>query len=100
MTKKNTIDLEMMRHSFSHVMAAAVLKLWPDVKFAIGPAIDNGFYYDFDFGDKKIGEDDLVKIEKEMEKIIKADLKFERSEIKIDEALAKEKRVGRFIKKS
>ncbi|HOZ55861.1 MAG: Threonine--tRNA ligase [Parcubacteria group bacterium ADurb.Bin316] len=98
MTKKNTIDLEMMRHSFSHVMAAAVLKLWPDVKFAIGPAIDNGFYYDFDFGDKKIGEDDLVKIEKEMEKIIKADLKFERSEIKIDEALAKEKKSGQVYK--
>jgi len=98
MTKKNTIDLEMMRHSLSHVMAAAVLKLWPDVKFAIGPAIENGFYYDFDFGGAKIGEDDLVKIEGEIKNIIKANLKFERTEIKIDEAKAKEKKSGQIYK--
>jgi threonyl-tRNA synthetase len=98
MKNNKTSDIETMRHSLSHVMAAAVLKLWPDVKFAIGPAIDNGFYYDFDFGDKKIGEDDLVKIEQEMKNIIKADLKFERSETKIDEAIAKAKKSGQMYK--
>lgn len=98
MTKKNTIDLEMMRHSFSHVMAAAIKKLWPDAKFAIGPAIDNGFYYDIDFGNDKIGEEDLAKIETEMQVIIKADLKFERSEMKISEAIAKEKKSGQIYK--
>jgi threonyl-tRNA synthetase len=85
MPKKNAIELEVIRHSFSHVMAAAVLKLWPNVKFAIGPAIENGFYYDFD--GIKINENDLIKIEEEMRKIIKANLQFERSESKIDDAI-------------
>jgi len=57
--------LEMMRHSTSHLMAAAILKLFPDTKFAIGPAIDDGFYYDFEFS-KSLVEEDLKKIEKEM----------------------------------
>lgn len=94
----NNNNLEMVRHSLSHVMAAAVKELWPDVKFAIGPAIENGFYYDFDFGGIKIGEDDLAKIEEGMKKIIKADLKFESSEMKIDEAIAKEKKAGQIYK--
>jgi threonyl-tRNA synthetase len=89
MCEENSIELEIIRHSFSHVMAAAVLKVWPNVKFAIGPAIDNGFYYDFDFNDVKINESDLMKIEEEMKKIIKANLQFERSELKIDEAIAR-----------
>lgn len=98
MTKKNAINPEIMRHSFSHVMAAAILELWPTVKFAIGPAIDNGFYYDIDFGNIKIGEDDLRKIEAEMKKIIDADLKFEHSELKIDEAIAREKKINQVYK--
>lgn len=84
--------LEIMRHSLSHVMAAAVKKMWPEVKFAIGPAIDNGFYYDFDFGEQKVSEEDLIKIEEKMKEIIKADLKFELSEMTIDEAIVLEKK--------
>ena len=63
-------NLESMRHTLSHVLAAAVKKLYPDVKFGIGPAIDDGFYYDIDFGTTKISDTDLAKIEKEMQKII------------------------------
>ena len=63
-------NLETMRHSLSHVLAAAVKKLYPDAKFGIGPAIDDGFYYDIDFGTTKISDTDLAKIEKEMRKII------------------------------
>ena len=63
-------NLETMRHSLSHVLAAAVKKLYPDAKYGIGPAIDSGFYYDIDFGTTKITDADLTKIEKEMRKII------------------------------
>lgn len=65
------------RHTVSHIMAQAVKKLFPQVKLAIGPATDNGFYYDFDI-DKAFTQDDLKIIEAEMEKIIKADLPLER----------------------
>ena len=63
-------NLETMRHSLSHVLAAAVKKLYSDAKYGIGPAIDSGFYYDIDFGTTKITDADLTKIEKEMRKII------------------------------
>ena len=62
MDLKQDKDLQIKRHSMSHLLAAAVKELWPQVKFGIGPAIENGFYYDFDFGDEKIIEDDLIKI--------------------------------------
>lgn len=62
-----------MRHSASHILAEAVLKLYPDTKLGIGPAIENGYYYDFDFSEP-IEEEDLKKIEKEMRKIIKQNL--------------------------
>ncbi|MFH1772935.1 MAG: threonine--tRNA ligase [Patescibacteria group bacterium] len=91
MTEENN-KLEITRHSLSHIMAAAISKLWPNVKFAIGPSIDNGFYYDIDFGKVKISENDLLKIEEEMKKIIKANLLFEKSELSIVKALAKEKK--------
>ena len=55
-------NLEEKRHTLSHVLAAAVQELYPDVKFGIGPAIDNGFYYDIDFGKTKISDADLTKI--------------------------------------
>ncbi|MFA5420713.1 MAG: threonine--tRNA ligase [Patescibacteria group bacterium] len=83
-------NLEILRHSLSHVMAMSVKDLWSDVKLAIGPAIDNGFYYDFDFNDEKIGEEDLKKIEKKMNFLIKQNLKFEREEIDIQDAIKKE----------
>ncbi len=62
--------LERVRHSASHVLAEAVLKLYPDAKLGIGPAIENGFYYDFEFSEP-LEEEDLKKIEKEMKKILK-----------------------------
>jgi threonyl-tRNA synthetase len=65
--------IEKMRHSLSHIMAAAIRNLYTDtttIKFGVGPAIDNGFYYDIDFGGVKVSEDDFKKIEKEMRKII------------------------------
>jgi threonyl-tRNA synthetase len=67
-------NLNIIRHSLAHIMAEAVLKLYPTTKFAIGPAIENGFYYDFDFADK-ITPEDLKKIEKQMKKILQ--LKFD-----------------------
>jgi threonyl-tRNA synthetase len=87
-------NLEIMRHSLSHVMAYAVKNLYPDVKFAIGPAIENGFYYDFDFGEQKVGEEDLSAIEKEMNNILKKNFVFEKRDVAIDEAikLAKEEK--------
>lgn len=74
------------RHTSSHIMAQAVKRLFPDTKLAIGPAIDNGFYYDFDT-DHKFVPEDLERIEAEMQKIIKEDLKLERFELPRDEAI-------------
>jgi threonyl-tRNA synthetase len=73
-------------HTTSHIMAQAVKRLFPNVKFAIGPAIDNGFYYDFDV-EKPFAEEDLRKIEEEMKKIIKEDIKIERFSLPKDKAL-------------
>ena len=77
--------IEMIRHSLAHVMAAAVQKLHPDVKFAGGPAIENGFYYDFDT-DYRFSEEDFAKIEKEMRELIKSNGRFEQRIIDLDEA--------------
>ena len=78
--------LEIMRHSTSHVMAMAVKELFPGVKVTIGPAIENGFYYDFDY-ERPFREDDLPKIEEKMKEIIDADLPFVRREMKKEEAI-------------
>ena len=72
--EKDNIDLEKMRHTLSHVLAAAVTDLYPNAKFGIGPAIDNGFYYDIDFGDTKISDADLGRIEKKMRGIVARNL--------------------------
>lgn len=77
---------EVLLHSAAHVMAQAVKRLYPKVKVAIGPAIENGFYYDFDF-DEPLTEADLPKIEKEMKKIIDEDYSIERKEISKKEAI-------------
>lgn len=77
--------IETVRHSLAHVMAAAVQKLYPDVKFAGGPAIENGFYYDFDT-EHRFSEEDFAAIEKEMKSLIKSDGRFERREISLEEA--------------
>lgn len=73
-------------HTTAHIMAQAVCRLFKDVKLAIGPAIDSGFYYDFDL-EKSLTNDDLAKIEEEMQKIIKEDLEVEKFTLKPDEAL-------------
>ncbi len=79
-------ELQTLRHSASHVLAQAVKRLYPDVKLAIGPAIDSGFYYDFDT-EHTFTPDDLEAIEKEMKKIAKENLKIERFELPRKEAL-------------
>lgn len=79
-------ELQTLRHSASHVMAQAVKRLFPDVKLAIGPAIDTGFYYDFDT-EHTFTPEDLEAIEKEMKKIAKENLKIERFELPKEEAL-------------
>jgi len=78
--------LESMRHSLSHIMAQAVLELYPGTKLAIGPAIDTGFYYDFDT-EHSFTPEDLPKIEKKMRQIIKEDQKFEQFDKDIDQAI-------------
>ncbi len=78
-------ELATIRHTASHIMAQAVTRLFPGVKLAIGPAIDNGFYYDFDY-DKPITQDDLAAIEAEMKKIIKENLPIKRFEVSREEA--------------
>ena len=79
--------VEKMRHTLSHVMAAAVKSMYPDAKFGIGPAIDNGFYYDIDFGKTKISESDLSRIEKKMRGIVQRKLPMTVREVTREEAL-------------
>jgi threonyl-tRNA synthetase len=79
-------SIETIRHSLSHVLASAVLEVFPDAKLAIGPSIENGFYYDFDLPRTLIPED-LPIIEEKMKKLISQDLSFERTEVEIEEAL-------------
>jgi len=86
MPKKSQTNLDILRHSTSHVLASAVLQMFPEAKFAIGPAIENGFYYDFDLPRTLIPED-LEILEEKMKAIIKANHPFEKAEISIEEAL-------------
>src|SRR5437870_3189932 len=79
-------DLERLRHSASHVLATAILKIWPEAQFAAGPPVENGFYYDVDLP-HRISPEDFEKIEAEMKKEIKANHPFERMEVSRDEAL-------------
>ncbi|MBI5213951.1 MAG: threonine--tRNA ligase [Nitrospirae bacterium] len=84
--EKDTAELEILRHSTSHIMAHAVKDLFPEVKFAIGPAIEDGFYYDFD-RPAAFAPEDLAKIEKRMKEIIKKNNPFVRKEISKAEAI-------------
>lgn len=81
------------RHTSSHILAQAVKKLWPEAKLAIGPAIENGFYYDIDM-EHRITEQDLLKIQKEMKKIIQANYPIERFELPRKEAIEFERKSG------
>ena len=84
--KTQEVEEAMFWHSSSHILAQAVKRLFPEAKLAIGPSIENGFYYDFDV-EKPFSEEDLAKIEEEMKKIIKEDLELERFELPREEAL-------------
>ena len=77
---------EIYRHSASHLMAQAVKQLFPEAKVAIGPAVDDGFYYDFDI-DHPFTPEDLEKIERKMAELVKADAPFVRNEVTKDEAI-------------
>ena len=80
-------ELRSMRHSLAHIMAQAIQHLWPQAKFGVGPAIDNGFYYDIYLDNGTISEADLPKIEEEMRKIVAANYPFERRDVSVAEAI-------------
>ena len=84
--KSAEVEESMFWHSTSHILAQAVKRLFPEAKLAIGPSIENGFYYDFDV-EKPFSEEDLAKIEEEMKKIIKEDFELERFELPREEAI-------------
>ena len=80
-TKKDAESLEFLRHSTAHILAAAVQKLYPDAKIAIGPTIEDGFYYDFYIPSQNLSIDNLASIEAEMQKIIEAELEFKKFKV-------------------
>src|SRR6202140_3970335 len=79
-------DIERLRHSTAHVLATAILKIWPDAQFAAGPPVENGFYYDVDLK-HRISPEDFGKIEEEMKKEIKANNVFEKVVVTREQAL-------------
>ena len=88
-TPKSDLGREVLRHSSAHVLAQAVTRLWPGAKYAIGPAIEDGFYYDFDLpGGEHFSDDDLERIDQEMRAIVKEDQPFIRSEYSVVDGLA------------
>ncbi|OOC42080.1 threonine--tRNA ligase [Thermosipho sp. 1074] len=99
-TKKDKEAPEIYRHTMSHILAQAVMRIYgaENVRLGIGPTIENGFYYDFDIVNATIKEEDLEKIEKEMKKIIKEDLPIERFELPKDEAIKLMKSKGQIYK--
>ncbi len=90
LTEESPEALEMLRHSASHVLATAVKKLFPEVKFGIGPATEEGFYYDFDLP-RRLTDEDLPRIEAEMKRLIEEDDRFVRRELSRQAALEKMK---------
>lgn len=93
----NKEDLDILRHSTSHLMAHAVKELYPEAKVAIGPSIETGFYYDFDY-DPGFTEEDLTKIEEKMKEIVKQDIPLERKVIKRSDAIKMFKEAGEIYK--
>src|SRR5262245_64937756 len=79
-------ELERIRHSAAHVLATAILRLWPDAQFAAGPPVENGFYYDLDL-QHRISPEDFAKIEEEMKKEIKANHPFEKKVVPREQAI-------------
>src|SRR5213079_1316354 len=80
-------DIERLRHSASHVLATAILKIWPEAQFAAGPPVETGFYYDVDL-QHRISPEDFPAIEAEMKKVIKDNQTFEKVIVSRDQALA------------
>lgn len=87
MENKQEKNIEMIRHSCAHLVASAVKELYPKAKFGIGPVLENGFYYDIDFGKDSINDEDLKKIEKKAKELQKQNVNFEKEEMTIDEAI-------------
>lgn len=87
MDNKTNQDLMTLRHSTAHVMAAAIMSLWPSAKLGVGPAVESGFYYDVDFGNETISDADFKKIEKQMHKIIHQKQQFVKILKNIDTAI-------------
>src|SRR5437870_10060665 len=86
-TERSPEALELIRHDAAHVLATAVMELFPGVKISIGPPIEGGFYYDFEFPDGvKVSDEDLPRIEEQMRKHVSADEPFERTDLTTDEA--------------
>src|ERR1043165_3815250 len=84
--RKRMSDWERIRHSCAHVMATAILRLWPEAQFAAGPPVENGFYYDLELA-HRISPEDFPKIEEEMKKEIKANHPFEKRVVTREQAL-------------
>ncbi|EKE30088.1 MAG: Threonyl-tRNA synthetase [uncultured bacterium (gcode 4)] len=91
-------QISTIRHSLSHILAQSVKSLYPEAKLAIGPDIDNWFYYDFDFGEAEFKEENLKEIEKKMKNIIKQNQKFEWYKLPVDEAIQKLKALWEIYK--
>ncbi|MGA3292096.1 MAG: threonine--tRNA ligase [Candidatus Microgenomates bacterium] len=85
--KDDKFSLENLRHSCSHLMAAAIVELWPKAKLTLGPAIEDGFYYDIDFGDVKISEEDFPRIEEKMHEIAGTWKSFQKIDVSKEQAL-------------
>jgi len=79
-------DLSTKRHSLAHIMAQAVKQNFPDAKIATGPDTEDGFYYDFDFGEIEFSDKDLKKVEKSMKKIVSQGQNFKKFDVSFDEA--------------
>src|SRR3954454_12639625 len=79
-------EIERLRHSAAHVLATAILRIWPDAQFAAGPPVENGFYYDVDLK-HRISPEDFARIEEEMKREVKANNVFERHIVSREEAL-------------
>src|SRR5947209_6160845 len=90
-------DLERMRHSTAHLMAAAVQSIWPEARFGVGPAVKNGFYYDIDLP-VTLTPSDLGKIEQKMRELKNKKFPYERMEMPIEEAIAEMERRGQIFK--
>src|SRR5246500_3009388 len=84
--REQMTDLERLRHSASHVLATALLKIWPEAQLAAGPPVETGFYYDVDLP-HRISPNDFEKIEAEMKAVVKANQPFVRSAVSRDEAI-------------